>query len=83
MFLKQKSTQGLVEIITLRDLWDPCITEVTGRLHAGQEMQDPETFSKADLMFPSNEALPACWLDADYRHQSHHDDQLKVMATHR
>ncbi len=67
MFLQQKSTGDLIEIIRLEDLSDPCLAEVMGRSHAGEERQDLEVFPKADLQFPSGEPLPICWLDPDYR----------------
>ncbi|NEQ32483.1 MAG: acetyltransferase [Leptolyngbya sp. SIO4C5] len=67
MFLKHSHTGNLVEVLTLPDLWDPCRTQVTGRFHAGEELQEPESFAKADLQFPSEEALPRCWTDPDYR----------------
>jgi hypothetical protein len=35
----------------------------------GQEEQDPETFMKQNLVFPSGENLPLCWLDANYRNR--------------
>jgi hypothetical protein len=52
----------------LLDLVDPFRTTVPGRFHAGEEMQEPADFSKADLIFPSGEALPACWTDPGYKH---------------
>lgn len=67
MFLKEKQTGDLVEVLTLDALYNPCVSEITGRLHAGEELQDPSTFAKSELIFPSNEPLPRCWLDADYR----------------
>ena len=67
MFLKHKSSHNLVEVLTLPALWDPCTPAITGRFHAGQEMQEPETFLKTQLVFPSDEALPQCWLDPHYR----------------
>lgn len=39
-----------------------------GRLHAGEELQDPEPFAKKELRFPSGETLPRCWLDPSYSH---------------
>jgi hypothetical protein len=48
-------------------LFDPFSGEVRGRFHAGEEMQDPASFSKKDLMFPSDEALPRCWVDPQYK----------------
>ncbi len=66
MFLKQKKGH-LIEVLSLNDLISPTHAEVVGRLHFGEEMQDPEKFTKADLVFPSGEALPQCWLDVHYR----------------
>ena len=67
MFLQHKPSNALVEILTLESMYDPCQNEVTGRLHAGEEMQDPEVFPKSELKFPSGEDLPRCWMDAHYR----------------
>jgi hypothetical protein len=67
MFLKDKKTGDAVEVIDLAALFDPCVNELQGRFHAGEEMQDPENFAKAGLVFPSGEPLPQCWTDPDYR----------------
>ena len=67
MFLKDKKTDDLVEVLSLADLFDPFCTELVGRFQHGEERQDPEKFSKDSLAFPSGEALPKCWLDAHYR----------------
>ncbi|NES85234.1 MAG: acetyltransferase [Moorea sp. SIO2B7] len=67
MFLKHKPSGDLVEVLTMDDLYDPCLSEFKGRFHAGEEMQDAENFPKSDVMFPSGESLPLCWLDPDYR----------------
>ncbi|PSN10236.1 acetyltransferase [filamentous cyanobacterium CCP5] len=67
MFLKHGPSQNLVEVLALQELWDPNITTVEGRFHAGEELQDPEEFSKAHLRFPSGEALPVCWLNPNYQ----------------
>ena len=29
-------------------------------------MQDPSTFMKSELIFPSGKSLPQCWLESDY-----------------
>ena len=70
MFLKQKSSGDLVEILEAQDLYDPFKAEILGRCHAGEEMQDPEMFQKSELIFPSDESLPRCWIDSDYKHLS-------------
>jgi hypothetical protein len=67
MYLKEKSSGDLVEVLDTSALFDPCVSEVKGRLHAGEELQDPMTFGKAELVFPSGETLPRCWLDAHYK----------------
>jgi hypothetical protein len=77
MFLKCKSNGTLVEVLTVEDLYNPCRSRILGRLHAGEEMQDPSMFPKVELMFPSNEPLPQCWLDAHYQ-----DKSLKTIVIH-
>ena len=67
MFLKDKKNGDLVEILTLKELFDPCQGEVVGRFQQVEEVQDPEKSKKADLLFPSGEALPKCWIDPHYR----------------
>jgi len=52
----------LVEVLDLTQLFDPFEAQVLGRLHAGEELQDPQPWPKDELRFPSGEALPSCWL---------------------
>lgn len=66
MYLKHKSG-SMVEVLEVADLCDPCRTVVPGRFHAGEELQEAMDFSKRELVFPSGEALPRCWLDPSYR----------------
>ena len=73
MFLKHKFNGQLVEVLTLDSMYDPCLKEITGRMHAGEEMQDPETFTKSELIFPSGESLPVCWLNPHYQEESSHN----------
>ncbi len=70
MFLKQISTQNLIEVLSLEELWDPFIVDITGRSHAGEELQDPETYNKTELVFPSGEPLPQCWINPHYRDET-------------
>jgi hypothetical protein len=70
MFLKQKVGDHLVEVLSLSDLFNPIHTHVIGRLHCGEEMQDAEKFPKSELIFPSGETLPRCWLDVHYREET-------------
>ena len=72
MFLRQKNTKHLVEVLDLDELFDPVKPAFRGRLNVGEEMPDPDTFIKADVCFPSGEALPRCWIDVHYR-----DDELR------
>lgn len=67
MYLKQSRTGDLVEVLELDSLVDPFAPRVRGRLHVGEELQDPEEFRKVDLVFPSDEPLPRCWVDGQYR----------------
>ncbi len=70
MYLKHKPSGDLVEVMNLDALCDPCQGMIHGRFHAGEELQDPTAFAKAELLFPSGENLPRCWLDAHYRKQA-------------
>lgn len=67
MYLKHKPSGDLVEVMDLAALFDPNKDAIVGRFHAGEELQDPATFAKSELIFPSGEALPRCWLDVHYR----------------
>ena len=78
MFLKQKSNDDLVEILETGDLYDPFKGEILGRSHAGEEMQDPEMFPKTELVFPSGESLPLCWIDSDYKHLANKQAKASV-----
>jgi len=72
MFLKNSSNHDLVEVLTLKELFDPFSDHLIGRYQHGEEVQDPEKFSKSELSFLSGESLPRCWMDAHYR-----DKELK------
>jgi hypothetical protein len=67
MYLKHAASGDLVEILDMKSLADPYRRQVAGRFHAGEELQDPANFAKSDLLFPSGEALPRCWIDPNYR----------------
>jgi len=69
MFLTYCPDGSLVEVRQLAALIDPFAVSVEGRLHAGEELQDPELFAKCELRFPSGEPLPLCWLDPAYVHR--------------
>lgn len=67
MYLKHAPSGDLVEVLDIKALGDPYRKQVAGRFHAGEELQDPANFAKSELMFPSGEALPRCWVDPNYR----------------
>ncbi|MGF1535821.1 MAG: acetyltransferase [Elainellaceae cyanobacterium] len=67
MFLKRKGEDDLVKISDVEALFNPATAQVTGQIQAGQNEQPSASFQKSDLMFPSGEALPQCWIDANYR----------------
>lgn len=67
MFLKHAAKGDLVEILDLPALFDPCAGAVSARFHAGEEMPEADDFKKAELVFPSGEALPRCWVDPGYK----------------
>ena len=67
MYLRDKRSGDLVEVLESSALFDPCAAELQGRFHAGEELQDAASFSKNELEFPSGEALPRCWVDPGYR----------------
>ena len=69
MFLKilHDDDASLIEALDLKQLFDPFTVSIPARIHAGEELQDPQTFPKSDLFFPSGESLPRCWLDPHYQ----------------
>ena len=77
MFLKEIRTGELVEVLGLSDLFDPFKSGIIGRYNAGEEMPDPKMFEKSGLSFCSDEALPRCWMDPDYRR-----DEIRRSGTH-
>lgn len=67
MLLKSKKDDDLIQISEVTELIDPFKDKVTGQIQAGQNEQPPESFEKKDLVFPSGESLPQCWLDSNYK----------------
>ncbi|MDZ8108184.1 MAG: acetyltransferase [Nostoc sp. DedQUE12a] len=67
MLLQLKDTGELVKILEIEELLDPNTDVVRAKDQEGQEEQEPDSFKKENLVFPSGEDLPRCWLDADYR----------------
>jgi len=77
VFLKERKTGELVEVLDVREVCDPFQTGITGRYNAGEELPDPGRFVKTDLVFCSGEPLPRCWTDPDYRR-----DEIRRTGTH-
>lgn len=73
VFLKWRDAddESLVEVLDLKQLFDPFANDVLARFHAGEELQDPAPVRKDHLLFPSGEALPRCWLEAHHGEPPH------------
>lgn len=67
MYLMHKPSGDLLEILSLDRLIDPFQKEISGRSHAGEELQEASDCLKSELLFPSGEALPRCWVDPAYK----------------
>jgi hypothetical protein len=67
MYLKDKNSGDLVEVLDVKALADPFQKNIQGRFHVGEELQEPMGFDKVNLLFPSDESLPRCWVDPDYK----------------
>ena len=51
MFLKHRKNGGMIDVNEMTDLTNLFHKKVIGRYQAGEELQDPEEFNKADLVF--------------------------------
>lgn len=67
MFLKRTIDGDLVEVLDLKELFDPFVEEIKTKTQAGEDTMDVCTYTKSDLIFPSGEMLPLCWRDSHYR----------------
>ncbi|MFM7409154.1 MAG: acetyltransferase [Cuspidothrix sp.] len=67
MFLQIKDSRDLVKIVDIQELFDPNSNIVHAQDQGGQEEQETDIYKKEELIFPSGEKLPRCWLDAKYR----------------
>lgn len=67
MYMKDKKSGDLVEVLDIDALINPSASAVLGRFHAGEELPDQQQFTKSGLAFPSGEALPRCWSDPNYK----------------
>ncbi|MBW4502512.1 MAG: acetyltransferase [Scytonema hyalinum WJT4-NPBG1] len=67
MLLQLKNSGELVKVIDVQELINPNQDVVHAQQQEGQEEQQADSYKKENLVFPSGESLPRCWLDADYR----------------
>jgi len=67
MFLKDAKSGDLIEVVDIHALLDPHKSSMASRYQAGEEVGDPVEVEKANVVFPSGEPLPKCWLDPHYR----------------
>lgn len=66
MYLKHVPTGDLVEVLDLPDVINPNSPTIRARSYINDTVQKPENFLKAELVFPSGESLPLCWIDSQY-----------------
>lgn len=67
MLLQLKDSGELVKVVDVQELINPNQDVVHAQEQEGQEEQQADSYKKENLVFPSGESLPRCWLDADYR----------------
>lgn len=67
MLLQDRQSGSLVEVLDIEELIMPTKDSVPGQIQGGQEEQNPESYAKERLVFPSGESLPRCWVDPNYR----------------
>jgi len=67
MFLKDKKSGDLVEVLDPKEMFNPATSKMSVRFQAGEEVGEPISVDKTGLCFPSGEELPRCWLDTHYR----------------
>lgn len=67
MFMRDLTTNGLIEVLDMKSVFDPFSTTVHGRTQIGEDTMDEVDVEKAKLVFPSGETLPRCWIDSHYR----------------
>ncbi|KAF3885506.1 MULTISPECIES: hypothetical protein [Nostocales] len=70
MLLQIKESGELVKVLDVQELIDPNTNTIHAQEQEGQEEQQPDSYNKQNLAFPSGESLPRCWVDANYRNGS-------------
>ena len=69
VYLKHVPSSELVEVIDLQDVINPASTTVLARSYRNDMQQRAERYPKIELVFPSGEALPACWIKGALQNQ--------------
>ena len=67
MLLQLKENGELVKIVDVQELINPNSDTVQAKEQQGQEEQQADSYKKENLVFPSGESLPRCWMDANYK----------------
>ena len=67
MLLQLKENGELVKIVDVQELINPNTDTVQAKEQQGQEEQQADAYKKENLVFPSGESLPRCWIDANYK----------------
>ena len=67
MLVKNREDNTLIQVMNSEELIDPSKESIEGREKAGEEVQPTQNFSKSQLVFPSGESLPQCWLNPNYQ----------------
>lgn len=67
MLLQLKNSGELVKIVDVQELVNPNTDTIQAKEQKGEEEQPLNSYKKENLVFPSGESLPRCWLDANYR----------------
>ncbi|MCJ8281481.1 MAG: acetyltransferase [Rivularia sp. ALOHA_DT_140] len=67
MLLQIKNDSELVKVTDVQQLINPNSDSVEAKQQQGQGEQPAESFKKDNLVFPSGESLPRCWMDANYK----------------
>jgi len=66
MLMRDSKSNNLIKMDGVEDLMNPFKTKISGRSQSGEEEQDKATYTKEELVFPSGEPLPRCWMDPEY-----------------
>jgi hypothetical protein len=67
MLLQLKDSGELVKIVDVQELINPSNDTIRAKEQKGEEEQPLDSYKKENLVFPSGESLPRCWIDSDYK----------------